>query len=481
MAKTRSLIQPWLRWLNIGSRRLDWLQKLWLVAPIAIWFSYQPLINFGADSVMHFELSISLIYLLVLALSGLPTVWRGRLTLVKSRLVWLIGGFVAWNGISLFWSASWLRGGLTFGIIGLLYLVFLAAFIERLKLVKIVPSLVKILLSCAALMSILAIIQLVAGIWLGQGQTLLCDGCLASQFGFARPNVFAIEPQFFGSLLLVPSLILANSILKGKSCRWRSLWFSLLVTALFLTLSRGAILAFAVGLLLLLIFQTANCRRLLVIIGLITVSFSVSLSFQGAAAALNPNIKETFFGAVTKSLNHLSMNLIDFSWLTKSSTEQTTFESAAQSPKPQFSGYVAESTDVRLNLSKLGLATWSNSNQHQWLGVGLGSSGIAMAEQAGHKNAREIVQNEYVELLLELGIIGAATVLALIGIFIILTRRQKLFWAIGGAFLVQSIFFSGYPNALHIYLTVIIIVVYSTTFYQSTILSRGQPKPARSS
>ena len=69
--------------------------------------------------------------------------------------------------------------------------------------------------------------------------------------------------------------------------------------------------------------------------------------------------------------------------------------------------------------------------------------------------AREIVQNEYLELLLEYGVLGLALFSVVIAALFYTTRRRKWVWALLAAYLVQWVFFSGYPNALPIYLTLI--------------------------
>lgn len=72
-----------------------------------------------------------------------------------------------------------------------------------------------------------------------------------------------------------------------------------------------------------------------------------------------------------------------------------------------------------------------------------------------------MVQNQYLELLLELGIVGFAIFGAIvIGLFV-KTRRAPYFWAILATFVAQWWFFSGYPNALHIFIIMACIYVLS--------------------
>ena len=93
-------------------------------------------------------------------------------------------------------------------------------------------------------------------------------------------------------------------------------------------------------------------------------------------------------------------------------------------------------------------------------GSGIGGAGVAMHKvNPDQLGAREIVQNEFIERLLERGIVGLAFSLLAVGYLIYLTRHQKWLWSIIVALLFQLCFFSGYPNALHIYLTFILMSV----------------------
>ena len=106
-------------------KKLSLLEKTWLLAPLVVWFSYRPMLSLGQDSTSYYELSLPLVYLLVLGLVGLPSVWRNRAELAKKKSVWLVGSFVAINVISLLWTANLPRGVLTVGLVGLLFLAFL--------------------------------------------------------------------------------------------------------------------------------------------------------------------------------------------------------------------------------------------------------------------------------------------------------------------------------------------------------------------
>ena len=115
---------------------------------------------------------------------------------------------------------------------------------------------------------------------------------------------------------------------------------------------------------------------------------------------------------------------------------------------------------MRLGLTKTALTAWrSNRLGQQLFGTGLGSAGIVLARQTGSQYQKEIVQNEFVEVLLERGLVGLALLGGLVVLYgrLCFQRRDYLALAILVAYLTQWCFFSGLPNALHIYLVLALL------------------------
>ena len=456
--------------------RLSLLERLWLMAPIMIWFSYLPRISLAEDGTMNYELSLTLIYVVILAIVGLPRVWYRRSELRQSRSVWPASAFVGWSGLCVIWSDNHTRGLLTFAVYVVLYLVFLELVAERRLLRQLLPKLVRVAIWATISACLLAIAQMVLGTFVitNRHSLGLCAGCVAGQFGFIRPNLLAIEPQFLGSLLLAPLLYITYLILQGKhSYAKQPLLLVLMLTTLWLTLSRGAIYAYLASLVVM-ILLVRKWRRQLVVVGLIALSLVVCLVCQGALASTNPRIDSSFTQAVSTSLNHLSMGIIRLPYQRKSPTSPPLI-SQEHDKQPAYHGYVVESTNVRLSLTKTALAAWrSNRLDQQLFGTGLGSAGIVLARQTGSQYQKEIVQNEFVEVLLERGLIG----LALLGGLVVLygrlcsQRRDYLALAILVAYLTQWCFFSGLPNALHIYL---VLALLSAKLLDSTSASKNLP------
>ena len=442
-------------------RRLSLLERLWLMAPIMIWFSYLPQISLAEDGTMNYELSLTLIYVVILAIVGLPRVWHHRSELRQSRLVWPASAFVGWSGLCVIWSDNRTRGLLTFAVYATLYLVFLALVAKRRLLCQLLPKLVRVAIRATASACLLAIIQIILGTFVVADRHTfgLCAGCVAGQFGFIRPNLLAIEPQFLGSLLLAPLLYITYLTLRGKhDYAKQSLLLVLMLTTLWLTLSRGAIYAYLASLVVM-ILLVRKWRRMLAVVGLVALSLVVCLVCQGALASANPRIDSSFTQAVSTSLNHLSMGIIRLPYQRKSPTSLPLIP-REHDKQPAYRGYVAESTNVRLSLTKTALAAWrSNRLGQQLFGTGLGSAGIVLARQTGSQYQKEIVQNEFVEVLLERGLVGLALLGGLVVLYgrLCFQRRDYLALAILVAYLTQWCFFSGLPNALHIYLVLALL------------------------
>ena len=469
---------------------MRWYEWLWLGLPVSVWFSYQPLIRLGQSETMYFELSISVVYLMIVAVASLSLIWQARRELIRNRPIWLSGAFVSVCLISLFWTPNLVRGVLTCGIAGGLMLTLWGMLARPEGISRLKSAISRVFIAMMVVMSGVVLGQFFAGIWLDSNVTMLCAGCQTVQFGFVRPNGFTIEPQFFGGLLVMGIFLMMHQIVTKKFLKWPVLaMLMLFLVVLVLTLSRGAIFSLLIGGVVFAVVNYRQWRRIGLVVVSSVVSVIVALVLQGWAAMISPTIDETFSGAVNKSINQLSMGVIDLK--IDQPTEDTGFpispvhsESPVTADKPvetaepaktesKFDGYVEESTDVRLNLSQVALEAWSRDTATQIFGTGTGSAGTAMHQASPERvsGPREIVQNEYIETLLEGGIIKFGLFVAMIIAVFVVTRKQRWVWAMIASCMVQWLFFSGYANALHIYLMLITV--------SAITLHRDQSKPAK--
>ncbi len=393
--------------------------------------------------------------------------WGANFPGLSDRRFFLFALFPLYLTISVFWSPNPLRGLLTAGIVWLiffavftlLYLLPVSGTPRRLRFHTLIVMFIATVLVCKfcyaqSIMDVLG---------LSRDNTLLCLGCTYRSFGFPHPSGFAIEPQFMGNLLLAPTLTalylvafrsrkfgrnmvneavylehkVEKDLLRDKihlpEPNWKKWQYvgmviltGFLSMTLFFTFSRGAIYAYAVAILVLLIFALKRHQFRWSLITIPVVSFLLSLSLQGTFAAVGPTA-ETFVSGVTKSIHQLSLGLIDLrpqsagghesSSSVDSSVENSSNpvdNSAPNSGKPVqnspesvenhqetvekiaetvdkavenhverseaeaektledaiFEGYVPESTNIRLNLNTVAVETWLSAPGHAPLEFG---------------------------------------------------------------------------------------------------------------
>lgn len=470
------------------------------ILPAALYFSYFPLISFGKNETMNFEISLSLIWLVLfdLAVAVLVVPQKTYWQMVKRFWLWLL--FPAWLTLSLIWSLNPIRGLLTVGILWLIYFAVSGIYyLRNLFDSDFRAKFWKIFYTTTIIICIWCFVQCLldlAGI--GREYTLMCAGCTYRMFGFPHPNGFAIEPQFMGNLLLAPALTLAYFNIKdskashlAKSARSahvvrqlprflpRLLLFAVLAT-LFLTFSRGAIYAFVVAMVSMSAFfitkEKKTARKPLVksislVWGIIVIAFAFTLNLQGIMASVSPTT-DTYKSGVAKVLNHLSLGIIDIDATkqadpdapkpaadspdSESSALSSTEPQATESPEEAiFDGYVEESTNARVYLTNSGIASWQQSPSTILFGVGLGGAGQALYQNDFIIAPKEIVQNQYASLLLESGLVGITLfILTLILIIrIVLKIRSSIItFSLLLAYAITLCFFSGLANALQIYL-----------------------------
>lgn len=446
---------------------------LLILFPIIFFFSYFPIISLGSNEYMNFELSLPEIWLIIFFLFSLPnlkTVYKfyGKKKLAIALVLPL------YFSMTIFWSENRPRAILTAGLFWLLVFAVLNTiiFLKEDKKEKLRSSLIKVLLISATVISAFCWLQCFLDVAsIPRDITLLCRGCVSSTFGFPHPSGFAIEPQFMGNLLLAPTLLSFYLLIKKRGSTLLTLF---LATTFFLTLSRGAIYAFIVVFILMLVLIK---KKPMLIRGVTCAFFSLILALVsfGLFSVLGPT-QDGFIAGTTKAVHQLSLGLVD---LRPEEVKNPPKEEAAQpvvdpenthtsmvvftpenaDANASFSGYVAESTNVRLNLNSLAIRTWVTSPKYILIGAGLGSAGPAMnrtfPDEIGPK---EIVQNEYISLLLETGLFGIALTITVVIFTTVYLAKQKLiknnylFLCVVLGFGLTLLFFSGLPNALHIYL-----------------------------
>lgn len=447
--------------------------------PAALFCSYFPLIPIGSTASANYELSLPLIWLFLFSILSLKDFAKHLHSLYQKFLKQkslsslsplLFYFFPAYLTLSTFWSSNLLRAILTAGIFWCLIITGVVVFdVFRLKLIN-RQKFLKIFLLTSSVFCIICWLQSFLDVFGVEREiTLLCSGCTSYSFGFPHPSGLAIEPQFMGNLLLAPTLVIIHLWIKPQdrflpfSRRTIFLLSLLFSSTLFLTFSRGAIYSFILGFSLLFILEIIKLknRNIWRTLPLLLVSALVAIMAQGVFSALSPT-NSTFLGGIEKSISQMTLGKVNLTLEPKNNsinTDQSTQEATPTAIEtPVFSGYVEESTNVRLDLNRFALELFSKNARTLLFGYGLGSAGEIMYQEGKTTSPLEIVQNEYLSLLLETGLIGL--LLAPLSLIIILSLLKKtlgyserfLLYAILASFLSSLLFFSGLPNALHVYL-----------------------------
>ena len=451
---------------------------LYLLIP-SLFLSYYPIISLGSSDAMNYELSLPLVLLTLFTIVSFPSIYQFIPTITKSKTRYFFLAtllFPLYSSLSILWSPNSSRAILTSGIIWCLYFSVVSIIDllsqktpnvqEKKKLCH------KIFIISSVIICIICWLQcLLDVLGIDRDITLLCLGCTYKSFGFPHPSGFAIEPQFMGNLLLAPTIYILYICNKTEqNVKKQNILLLLFSTTLFLTFSRGAIFAFVISAtvlyLALFIKKISTKKSIISSLGITIVSFFLCLFSQGILSAISPT-NDTFLSGITKSINQLSLGTIDIREKTNSSVP-TSFQENTEDQEniSVFDGYVEESTDVRLNLNASALSASLDSLTSFLFGYGLGSAGTILANKGLTTQPKEIVQNEYLSLLLEVGIIGLLFfVYIIVVLFITIKKSLKDFplerFSIESlllAFLFTLLFFSGLPNALHLYLFPIFIL-----------------------
>ncbi len=474
-------------------KRNNWMEKAYrflvCILPAVLFFSYYPLMHFGSDAAMNYEISLPIIWLLAFDALAFVMMVREKRLFCNWQKKWPWVLLPVWLSLSVLWSMNSVRGLLTVGILWLVYFAGDAMFELRdvLKKNGFKELFWKMFFGSALFVCGWCLVQCVldlAGV--SRDYSLMCAGCTYTMFGFPRVNGFAAEPQFMGNLLLAPAIVSAyiiakdnwNSVFRGRVARARRygarplilgrdlrkplktllpvVFLFVFATTLFLTMSRGAIYAFVVAMVVMTIVMVVRSKkaRALVVWPVVIVAFLFALNLQGIMAQVSKT-DDTYVSGVSKVINQLSLGVID---LGKKNTEAVPVESDVESEtseKAHFDGYVEVSTDMRVGLSEAALQIWSQDFKTIVAGVGLGGATNALSENDKAPTTKEIVNNEYVSLLLETGVVGIALLiltLVLVGRVVMKSQNRVMITTLILAYGVSLLFFSGLPNALHIYL-----------------------------
>jgi len=454
--------------------RIHRVALLSLLLIIGLFFSFQPVISFGTLKGTHLEVSLAQIGVCIFILGASFGIVTQRARLIRHKWLALLIGFALFATISLLWSPNIVRGSLNAVLLWGFVLLWASLCVRATQALPYAKLLIAILLLITIFVGLFSYFQLFGdALGLSTAITLLPAPYVSDVFGFARPTAFALEPQFLGSLLIIPILYTSYLELHKKASILSRVALVVSLSVLILTISRGAYIALFVGMLIILItsLRRERLRTLLPFSALAACSIVIAFSAIAFATQINDRNTVTPKAAIAKSLNQLSLGVIKIPEQQPTPPTQTNENSSVpQVNAPQTEqkdeniGYVAESTNSRVLMSQEALRIWSQNPQTILAGVGIGGFGVTLHDQRPINSIGSIVNNQYLEILAETGLIGLTLFMAVIGYaFTVLIRNRRwLFVGILSAFCIQWLFFSGNVNVLHVW-TFLGIALVSTT------------------
>ncbi|MGK2896219.1 MAG: O-antigen ligase family protein [Candidatus Saccharimonadales bacterium] len=395
-------------------------------------FSYIPVLQLGIVGGIHVDIAWIYGIAVFTVLTALPMLWRAKSTLY-SLATWRI--FTYWllfMTLSLVWTANLTRGLITVAFAWLLF-TLASVVVVYWPLIKQEKRIVLCIIAASVSFSCLFAAWQFVGDALGVAPafTLLPQDYRIGTFSFARPTAFALEPQFFASILLAPWAFALYGTLRSKQWNY-ALCFGLLTIMLGLTLSRGAFVAMTFTGIILLYTTGSRIQRIKVI------SFGLAALLFALLALITISLFSTNNSAYTTldtTLNQISLGVIDL-------------------PSETDTDFAERSSSSRVEMAILAVNIWSSQSTSFFVGTGVGGFGqTAHAFSNEHYPTTLVANNYYAEMLTETGVIGVALFIAFIGsILIELWRtRRWLLTAVLVAYLVQWSFFSGNANVVHIW------------------------------
>lgn len=247
-------------------------------------------------------------------------------------------------------------------------------------------KLIALLLLSATMVSIFAFYQFFGDIAGLPGYlTGVQDRYNAALFGFPRVQAASLEPLYFGSYLLLPTMAVLSMLLtKDQSVLKSNSQVALIVlfsTIIFMTVARGAILGLVVGFIALggmaIIKKFTNLKRVAIALGLLVVGFLLALLMINYVSKIPMDISKTFGkkggAAFTQQLTNTGLE---------------------------------GGGDERAKSRAQALKVLSDNKSAYILGIGPGQFGPYVANNQPGSYGWTIVNNLTLELLVETGIVG---------------------------------------------------------------------------
>lgn len=313
-----------------------------------------------------------------------------------------------------------LRSAVLTAMWGFVFLIHVLVFQVLKKDVVLRKKAFQLLLWVGILTSIFGIYQVVAdGLGVGLQFTLLRQQYSHAALGFARAQSVALEPLYFANFLFWPLFAAVGLQLEEKKVRALTgamLFFG--STALMLGIARGAYLAFVVA------------------VAAVVVVLAWKKLLKGRGRLILEQAAIVFMSLV------VGFMIVGVSSFENGASLQSSFIEHAT---VQSDSRVTVSVPTRLEAARLAMHQFTDS---PLIGFGVGSFGLRTSS-SDLSNGYGIVNNQYLEILAELGLLGFVVyllwVFGFLRSWLTTPRGSVLVLALGGALvahLVQELTFS---------------------------------------
>lgn len=334
---------------------------------------------------------------------------------------------VIWAYLSIFWSIAPLRTFIAATLLLLMILIFV--FVRRHCNEKIRHLIKSIVIYSGLILAFFSFYQLIAEHFLGVSWALLRPEYGSRVFGFARPEATFLEPLYLANFLFWPIAFAIDQKSKIKDQKFYQYWdIVILMAAFILTLSRGAYLGLALALAAVFIRYYIGKK----------------ISWPFAAKTLS-----SFFAAI------ILAGLLIFGVAGTSGLK--TFAKQAVRPSDLAPTNEAERLKNREVSESYAEAALKN---HKFLGIGLDAFGaLPQYELLRQKGDWQTVNNQYLDIMVSLGIIGLLLWLSLIMLLVrhLIFNNKKEYHLIAIiALLVQWVTFSAL-NLLYIWVMLAVV------------------------
>lgn len=338
-----------------------------------------------------------------LILRAIYLIWQRRIPFPNSLPFKLVLVFLAWNVVLIPLAINHTRALEV--VVFTAFTIAIAGAVMVLLRRDYLPLLLRALLISAAVVLVFSIYQYLGNLaGLPDWITGLRPQYSWQQFGFPRIQSTALEPLYFASYLLLPAGFLIGLILlKARDQlarrRWPLIALSVaLSTAIFLTVSRGGILAFIAEALFLIAatfwWRLTSWRKAGAIVGLLIVGFGLSLI----------------------CINFLNKPPKNFG-LTGGQRGARAFTHQLQTTGLEGGG------DQRAQTRRMAIDIIKQSSLHVLIGTGPGQFGpIVQNNQPG--GGWWIVNNEPLELWVEVGLVGLVLLLIFVAVLLVQALRR---------------------------------------------------------